>query len=160
MVERTLGWLHVPAGRSDRWMRWGIFACAFQLVALFCGLPFGTMGVAVAYVVAMYILFIPAIAYAGKPIGIGARDVVKAVGPQLVAALAGTAFGFALRFWVLADVHMLVRIPLVILACGGLYLAIVVGLFKVTKPLQVARSLMIDFLPKRIPWLKPAVQRD
>jgi PST family polysaccharide transporter len=22
-VERTQGWLHVSAGRADRWMRWG-----------------------------------------------------------------------------------------------------------------------------------------
>jgi PST family polysaccharide transporter len=38
-VERTLGWLHVPAGRSDRWMRWGVFALCAQGLALVSGLP-------------------------------------------------------------------------------------------------------------------------
>ena len=38
-VERTAGWLHVAAGRTDRWMRWGLVATCAQLTALFCGLP-------------------------------------------------------------------------------------------------------------------------
>lgn len=155
VVERTLGWLHVPAGRSDRWMRWGVFACAVQLVVLFCGLPFGTIGIATAYVIAMYVMFIPAIAYAGNPVGIGVKDVLRATGPQLIAALAATGAAFALRFWVLDGAKMIIRLPLLIAACSGLYLAIAVGIFKLTHPLQVARSLMFDFLPKRIPWLKP-----
>src|SRR6185503_749842 len=51
VVERTLGWLHVPAGRSDRWMRWGVIGSIAQIIALLCGLPFGTMGVAAAYAI-------------------------------------------------------------------------------------------------------------
>src|SRR5439155_695535 len=62
-VERTLGWLHVTAGRTDRWMRWGVFAGGAQLLALLSGLPFGAMGVVTALVIAMFILFVPAIAY-------------------------------------------------------------------------------------------------
>ncbi len=30
-VERTLGWLHVAAGRTDRWMRWGLVAMCAQV---------------------------------------------------------------------------------------------------------------------------------
>src|SRR5205814_2526597 len=51
VVERTLGWLHVAAGRADRWMRWGVVSSLTQVVALVCGLPFGLKGVAVAYAV-------------------------------------------------------------------------------------------------------------
>ena len=78
-IERTLGWLHVTAGRTDRWMRWGVFATCAQFLALFCGLPFGPMGVAVAYVVAMFVLFVPAIGYAGAPLGISASDAIRIV---------------------------------------------------------------------------------
>ena len=31
IVERTLGWLHVAAGRSDRWLRWGVASSVVQL---------------------------------------------------------------------------------------------------------------------------------
>src|SRR5262249_16469984 len=75
--ERTMGWLHVAAGRTDRWMRWGLVALCAQLTALFCGLPYGPTGVAVAFVVLTFITFIPAIAYSGRPFGIGAADVIS-----------------------------------------------------------------------------------
>lgn len=159
VVERTLGWLHVPAGRSDRWMRWGVFASIAQVIALFCGLPFGTMGVAAAYSISMYILFIPALAYAGRPLGIGAKDVIRVVGPQLVGALSCAAVGFALRFWVFMDLPRLARIPVLIMICGGVYLAIVVGIFRVTKPLDIARSVIKDMAPRvltRVPGFRLA----
>lgn len=160
VVERTLGWLHVPAGRSDRWMRWGLFGSAVQVAALFCGLPFGTLGVAGAYTIAMYILFIPAIAYAGQPLGIGARDVIRAVGPQLVGSLASAAVGTALRFGVLAGVHMFVRVPILVVVCGCAYLFVVVVLFKKREPLAVGLMALRDIAPRladRIPGLKLGV---
>src|SRR5207248_384438 len=86
-VERTMGWLHVVAGRSDRWMRWGVFSAGCHLMALMAGLPFGAMGVAVAYTVAMFCLYVPALVYAGRPIGIGVRDVLSATGPQMASAI-------------------------------------------------------------------------
>jgi PST family polysaccharide transporter len=159
VVERTLGWLHVPAGRSDRWMRWGVMGSVAQLLALFCGLPFGTMGVAVAYVITMYLLFVPAIAYAGHPLGIGAKDVIRTVGPQLVGALASALLGFELLYAALGELHPLARLPILILACAALYLVIVVGLFKITHPLGVVRNVVKDMAPKalaRVPGLKLA----
>ena len=157
VVERTLGWLHVPAGRSDRWMRWGLFGSAAQIAALFCGLPFGSLGVAAAYTICMYLLFIPAIAYAGKPLGIGAKDVIHAVGPQLIGSLISAACGTALRFGLLMDSSMFVRVPILLTVCAAIYLLVVVGLFKVRGPLEVGRNALRDILPKlaaRIPGLK------
>jgi PST family polysaccharide transporter len=153
-VERTLGWLHVAAGRPDRWMRWGVLAAVGQLVALFCGLPFGPFGVVTAYVVVMYIAFIPAIAYAGAPLGIGARDVIAAVRGQFVAALGAAAVGFALRFTLLAGVSSSIeRMAILVVVYLTIYLLVAVGLFRVTTPIQVCLSVVRDFLPGP---LKPA----
>jgi PST family polysaccharide transporter len=141
VVERTLGWLHVAAGRADRWRHWGVASCGVQLVALFCGLPFGAIGVAASYTVSMYLLFVPAIVYAGRPLGIGVSDLMKAVTPQLVGALVAAGVGFLLRFAYLTDASALARILLLTVVCGIVYLAITVGVFRVTKPLEVAASL-------------------
>ncbi len=146
-VERTLGWLHVTAGRTDRWLRWGILATCVQLLALLCGLPFGSIGVVWAYVIAMYILFVPALAYAGQPLGIGARDVISAVGAQLTGALVSAGLGFALHAWLLASLPASERIVITVLLYLASYLAVVVGVFRVTVPLQVCLSLVRDFLP-------------
>jgi PST family polysaccharide transporter len=145
IVERTLGWLHVAAGRSDRWMRWGVFSAIFQLLALLAGIPFGAEGVATAYAVATFCLFIPALAYAGSPLGIGAKDVVRAVGPQMVAALVTVAVGLAAQRLFMSDISQLVRFVLSIPVCLAVYLAIAVGLFRVTAPIRVAFSLVNDF---------------
>lgn len=150
VVERTLGWLHVGVGRSDRWMRWGFFSAVFQLVAVFAGIPFGFAGVATAHTIATFCLFVPALAYAGRPVGIGAKDVLRAVGPQTVAALATVAIGFTAQRLFLDDYSQLTRFVLSVPICVAVYLTVVVGVFRVTAPLHLAFSLLRDFSPIRL----------
>jgi len=148
-VERTLGWLHVSAGRSDRWMRWGLFSAVCQLSALAAGLPFGPIGVAIAYTIVMFGLFVPALAYAGQPVGIGIKDVLQVVGPQTAAALITVAFGFMVQQLLLAEFSQLARFFLSTQICLAAYLAVVLGVFRVTGPIQLALSLLRDFGPLR-----------
>jgi PST family polysaccharide transporter len=153
-IERTLGWLHVTAGRTDRWFKWGLFALAVQVVALFCGLPFGPMGVVIAYVVAMFVLFVPAIAYAGRPFDIGAADVIRIVWRQLTAALAASAIGFALRdSVVLADAHPFTRTLALGLVYVLAYLVLVVGVLRVRGPVKTTQTLVRGYLPARFAHL-------
>jgi PST family polysaccharide transporter len=148
-VERTLGWLHVPAGRADRWARWGCIGTAAHLLALPFGIPFGAVGVAIAYTLTMYFLFVPAIAYAGQPLGIGAKDVLRAVGPQLVGALATALFGFEFLLVFCEDIPRLLRVPLLSAICLLMYFVIVAWLFKVRKPLDVVKKIFREFGPAR-----------
>lgn len=149
-VERTLGWLHVPAGRADRWARWGCIGTAAHLLALPFGIPFGAVGVAISYTVTMYFLFVPAIAYAGQPLGIGAKDVIRAVGPQLVGALATALFGFELLLVFCEDVPRVLRVPLLSAACLLMYLIIVTWIFKVRKPLDVLKKVFRELPLRRL----------
>lgn len=144
-VERTLGWLHVAAGRSDRWTRWGLVSAICQLVALAAGLPFGLVGVAIAYTIVMFGLFVPALVYAGRPVGIGVRDVLSAVGPQTAAGLIAAAFGLVVQYLFLADFSALTRFFVSAAISLATYLAVVVGVFRVTGPLQLAASMLRDF---------------
>ncbi len=146
-VERTLGWLHMAAGRSDRWFRWGILSTVIQLLTLLCGLPFGPFGVVSAYVIVMYILFVPTLAYAGRPLGLGGRDVIRAVGIQLVGALVTAGVGFVLRFSILAEVPPIDRIIILVTVYVTMYLVIVVGVGKLRTPVDVFFSVARDFLP-------------
>jgi PST family polysaccharide transporter len=151
VVERTLGWLHVAAGRSDRWTKWGLFSALFQLAAIFAGLPFGPTGVATAHTIATFCLFVPALAYAGQPVGIGAGDVLRAVGPQTVAALVTVAVGLAAQRLFMDDYSQLARFILSVPICIAVYLAVAVGVFRVTGPIRLAISLLRDFSPIRRP---------
>jgi len=148
-IERTLGWLHVPAGRGDRWMRWGFIGVGIQVIALFAGLPFGVEGVVVAYVVAMYLTFIPAIAYAGKPLGIGTRDLLKAIAAPFTGAVLVSAIGFGLRFFAFGSLNPLLRSALLLAICGLLYLFIVVVVLRTREPIKIAWRLVSDFRARK-----------
>jgi PST family polysaccharide transporter len=150
VMDRTLGWLHVPAGRADRWMRWSVFAASCQIAALFIGLSFGTTGVAVASVSVAYVLFLPALAYAGKPLGIGIKDVVRVAGRQFVGAVVTTGLAFLLRYQLLSGVPIVARVAMLAVFYMACYLFIVAGMFGVTSPLWVAGSLIQELLPKRL----------
>jgi len=150
-IERTMGWLHVATGRADRWMRWGVYSAVVQLLALAAGLPFGVTGVATAYAIAMFGLFVPALVYSGRPVGIHSRDVLQAIGPQTIAGLAAVAVGFVVQVEFLADFSQLMRPFVSGSICLATYLVIAVGLFRVTAPLQLAFSVLRDFRAVRLP---------
>jgi PST family polysaccharide transporter len=135
-------------------MRWGFFSAICQLAAVFAGIPFGLAGVATAHAIATFCLFVPALAYAGRPVGIDAKDVLRAVGPQLVAALCTVAIGFTMQRLFLSDCSQLTRFALSVLICVAIYLTLAVGVFKITRPLRLVFSLLRDFssmLQRRAP---------
>jgi PST family polysaccharide transporter len=150
-VERTMGWLHIAAGRADRWMRWGVYSAVVQLLALAAGLPFGVTGVATAYAIAMFGLFVPALIYSGRPVGIHGSDVLRAVGPQTIGGLVTVGIGFLVQFEFLADLSPLFRIFVSGMVCLLTYLLLVVGIFRITAPLQLAFSVLHDFRGFRTP---------
>src|SRR5215470_2657429 len=155
-VERTLGWLHVAAGRTDRWMRWGLIAMVAQVVAIMSGLPYGPTGVSIALVVSTFVLFVPAIVYAGRPLGIGMSDLIAVVWRPLLASLLAAAVGFTLRFTLLTDMSAIVRSAALILAYLTTYLLIIVGLLRERMPMQVVLALARDALPGRFARHLPA----
>ena len=151
-VERTMGWLHVPTGRSDRWMKWGVFSAICQLLALFAGLPFGPTGVAITYTIATFCLFVPALAYAGRPLGINVADVLRAVGPQIASGLIVVAFGFTLQQLFLTGLSPIPRFLISVPVCTCAFIVVAAGVFRVTGPLRLAFSLFRNFSSVRIPF--------
>jgi polysaccharide transporter, PST family len=112
---------------------------------LTAGLPFGLIGVATAYAIVMFGLFVPTLVYAGRPVGIGVKDVLSVVGPQTVSGLGAVAFGLMLQHVFLADFSQVTRFSISAVICLVTYLALVVGVFRVTGPLQLALSVLRDF---------------
>jgi PST family polysaccharide transporter len=149
VVEGSQGWLHLSAGRADRWRNWGIVTAAVQVVAVLAGLPFGAQGVAVAVVVAGMLIAVPSIIYAGRPVGVDAALVITAVHAQLVGAISTVAGGWWFQSAILTDYSSVVRIFLSGGFCVCLYLLIVVAMFRLSEPIKVASSIVLDLLRKR-----------
>ncbi len=149
VVENSQGWLHVSIGRADRWRNWGALSLIAQIAAVLGGLPFGPTGVAAASVVTSLIIAVPSISYAGRPIGIGAALVMRAVGPQLIGAIATLAAGWALQMTVLTDISSFGRVLLSGTFCSCFYLAIVVGAFRLVEPIRIASAVVQDLMRSR-----------
>jgi len=149
VVEASQGWLHLSIGRADRWQNWGLVSLVVQVVAVIAGLPFGARGVAIAAVMASMLIALPSIMYAGRPIGIGAALVIRAVGPQLVGAISTAAAGWWLQTALLTDYSGFARIVVSGGFCICIYLAVVVGLFRLNEPIRVASAVVKDLIGRR-----------
>jgi PST family polysaccharide transporter len=149
VVEGSQGWLHLATGSADRWRNWGIISLVAQSVAVLAGLPYGPTGVATATVVANMLIALPSVIYAGRPIGIGAALVIRAVGPQLIGAVSAVVLGWWLQAAFLGDYSGFIRILVSGGLCACIYLAIVVGLFRLSEPIRVAGRIVKDLMWKR-----------
>lgn len=149
VIESSQGWLHLSIGTADRWQRWGLVATAVLVASVLVGLPFGPTGVAAAIVVACMLNALPSVVYAGRPIGIDAALVVRAVYRQLTGAIVTAAAGWWIETMVLPGYSIFVRVVLAGSFCVCIYLAVVVGLFRFVQPIRVARSIVKDLLGRR-----------
>jgi O-antigen/teichoic acid export membrane protein len=144
-IEISGGWLHVSCGRAERWKNWGIVSFIVRVAAILGGLPFGAEGVAVALVGVGWLVAFPSVLYAGRPLGMGAALVIRAVGAPLLGATIAVAAGWWLQASFLSDYSTLFRIFLSAFLCASIYLLIVVGLLRITEPIRVAGRLVQDF---------------
>jgi hypothetical protein len=85
--------------------------------------------------------------YAGRPIGIGVRDVLSATGPHMLAAIITVAIGLGVQRAFLLESTEVVRFIASILICILSYLVSTVGVFGITDPLKLMTSVMRDLNP-------------
>jgi O-antigen/teichoic acid export membrane protein len=145
-IEMSQGWLHVSSGRADRWKNWGFVSAAIRVIAILAGLPFGAKGVVIALVVAGWLLALPSVIYAGRPLGIGAALVMRAVGAPLLGAIIAGAAGWWLQSIFFAELSSIARIFFSAGLCASIYLLIVVGVLRITEPIMIVSRLVQDFV--------------
>lgn len=149
------GWIHVSIGRADRWLLWGIFEWIVTFSLFLVGMHWGPEGIAVAWCVSYWLLTIPAMAYAGKPIDFGAGALISAVWRYALASLTSGVAVFALVARV-AWLHAIrgpggaaVRIGFVSVLFMLLYLGMIVVLHGGTAPLRNIARLARKFRSRK-----------
>jgi PST family polysaccharide transporter len=151
------GWIHVSIGRADRWFIWSIVEWVVTFGSFLMFLGYGPEGIAVAWCVTYWVLIIPAMWYAGKPIGLGAGQVVGTVWRYVVASLAASVVSyFALRSApalqsIPGSAGAAIRIACVTLVFAVLYVAGVVLLHGGTAPLRRILRLLNELRGKGRP---------
>jgi O-antigen/teichoic acid export membrane protein/glycosyltransferase involved in cell wall biosynthesis len=149
LIYYTHGWIHLSIGKADRWFRWSLIEVTVTFLLFLLGLPWGPAGVAVAWTVSFWLLTIPALWYAGRPINLGIASVLAGVWKYVLAALlasfaiAGIGRVFPYSPEAPSSVPMaVIRIAEVSALFGVLYLGAVRLLYQGWAPLsQVVRLL-------------------
>jgi len=148
----THAWIHLSIGRADRWLRWGMIEFIATFLLFIFGLPWGPAGVAVAWAASFWILTLPALWYAGKPIHLDVKVMIAAVWKYVFAsAVAGCACALMLRGTVsvmpVGIFGAITRIGAVSLLFATLYVTGVVLLHRGWIPLHQFVRLLRDAAP-------------
>ncbi len=153
LLYGTHGWIHLSIGRADRWFRWSLFELLITAACFLAGLSWGPIGIAVAWVAAFWILVIPALWYAGRPVDLAITPMVGVVWRYVLAsAVAGVACAFVLA-GVPPLVHgagvagALVRIAVNTTVFTVFYVGTVIVLHSGLDPLQRIAQLLADMVP-------------
>jgi O-antigen/teichoic acid export membrane protein len=147
-IEMSQGWLHVASGRADRWKYSAFVSAIVRVAAILGGLPFGAVGVVIALVAAGWVIALPSVTYAGRPLGIGASLVIRAVGGPLLGATIAVAAGWWLQSTFFSDLSSVFRIFLMASLCTGIYLFVVVGVLRIVEPINILGRLVQDFVTR------------
>ena len=153
ILYHTHGWIHLSIGRADRWLRWAIieFAVTFGLFLL--GLPWGPVGIAVAWTASFWLLTIPAMSYAGKPIGLSVKAFLSVVWRYVAASLFACPIAYLLTreipFLATAPgkTGAVLRLVTVFIVVGFLYLGAIVLLHGGFDPLYKIAGLVREMIP-------------
>lgn len=86
-VVTTVGWIYMARARTDLLFAWGVGATVVIGSAFLLGLPWGIMGIAVAYAAANVLLFFPALSIPFRLIQLPITDLVRSVRGMLAGAL-------------------------------------------------------------------------
>ena len=155
LLYETHGWIHVSIGTVGRWFRWGIVEFVVTGLMFFLALPWGPVGMAIAWTASFWILMIPAFWYAGRPIHLGIAPVLSAVWKYFLASLLAACASIGVirmipRFSIAVSepVAVLVRIVLTSLLFAALYLSAVILLHRGYAPLQQVAALLREMVPQ------------
>jgi len=149
----TNGWIHLSIGRADRWFRWGFVEFFVTCLLFIVGLHWGPVGMAMAWTASFWILTIPALWYAGKPINLDIASVIGTVWKYILAsALAGCSSALILRIGSLlgagtSAMDAAIRIVKTSVLFVILYLGAIILLYRGCAPLYQVGRLLREMLP-------------
>ena len=90
-TNAATGWAYTSLGKTGHQLRWALIQSPFIIAAFFAGLPWGPVGVAAGYSIAVLLLRIPSLIYCFNGTPIRLRSFLFALAPAAVASI-GAAF--------------------------------------------------------------------
>jgi O-antigen/teichoic acid export membrane protein len=153
-LNYTVSTIYMVKGRTDRLLLWTIVASVVTVAALIIGLPWGLLGVTVAFAVAIVILTYPAFALAFRLIDLRVGALVVTLLPYLIGSLLMAAL--------VGTVRVLMELsgapPIAVLGSGVVTGIVVYGIFLLSWRPTALGDVVSVALPSRhgrlAAWLK------
>ena len=156
LIYHVNGWIHLSIGKADRWLRWGLIEVGVTCLLFLLALRWGPEGIALAWTASFWILTIPALWYAGRPIQLQISTVLSALWKYILAALLAGCLSAALMrqssslLAAPGSVEgLLGRIFGVTLLFATLYLGLVTMLHRGLGPIHQLTRLLQELLSRR-----------
>ena len=167
LIYGTHGWIHLSIGRADRWFRWAIVEWITITTLFLAGLHWGPEGIAVAWGLAYWMLTVPALWFAGRPIGLQVGTLLSGIWRFVLASmLAGVTTQILLvQYASLSQAPgfrgAALRVVFVSLLFVLLYLAGIVALHRGLSPVRKMRGLLKEMASvAKQPGAASVVTRD
>ena len=93
-VETMRGLTLVSLGMSKKYLKLGVFASAFFVLAFAVGVPWGARGIALSYVITDYLIMIPSLLYCFRGTPVSLAGFFGAISRPAVTSLAAAAIMF------------------------------------------------------------------
>lgn len=155
LLYHVNGWIHLSLGKANRWLRWGFVEVGVTCLLFLLSLRWGPEGIAAAWTASFWILTLPALWYAGKPIDLGIKPVIGAVWKFLVAAVLAFSASAAIlsrnSSWTgsaASTAELFLRIGRASLLFGALYLSGVMILHRGWGPLHQLIGLLREIVAR------------
>jgi PST family polysaccharide transporter len=134
IIYSTQGWIYVSLGKADRWFRWGVYSSLFTIASFIIGLPFGPKGIALSYTISLYILVIPAMVYAVKPINIKPILLLQSIWKYYLSAIVAAIACHQISVY-MNSMNLIIKIINELVIYISIYLLTIVILYRSMQPL-------------------------
>jgi PST family polysaccharide transporter len=150
-VYGTHSWLHLSLATPNRWFRWNVLATISTILAFGIAAPIGAIAMAVSYTVKTYLLLIPSLWYARRPVNLEVKTIIGCIWPYFLASGFVTIFGiYIFNNWIYLNLLItglgpLFRIFIIIAYVFFSYLITVVILHRSWAPILDILKLLKAF---------------
>lgn len=121
-IGNISGILYIVLGRTRRMFNWGLIGCSWIILSFFIGLPYGPIGVAMAYSIAILLMIIPQIIYAVSGTFVNLHDFYIGIIYPLVSTLFALVVALLVRSLFLTGVSLLFNFAITSVSIAFSYL--------------------------------------
>lgn len=122
-IGNITGVLYIALGKTKRMFRWGVMSSSWLVLSFIVGLPYGAIGVALAYSIAIALMILPLILYAISGTLLQLRDFYDGIKYPFISTFLVAVIGALVKFCFANDVPSWLRFAMTSAAMVATYVA-------------------------------------